>query len=32
MEKVQEMAWLPFPCVWCTKKINKEIISKWEIE
>jgi hypothetical protein len=27
MEKVQEMAWLPFPGIWCTKKINKEMNS-----
>jgi hypothetical protein len=22
MEKVQEMVWLPFLCIWCSKKIN----------
>jgi hypothetical protein len=27
MEKVQEMAWLPFPCIWCAKIVNKEIKS-----
>jgi hypothetical protein len=26
-KKVQEMAWLPFLGIWCTKKINKEINS-----
>jgi hypothetical protein len=26
-EKVREMAWLPFPGVWRTEKINKEINS-----